>query len=167
MNPNLEALAIMQSMPGTGGAVAVAKCVLSLWNGQHRFSMSEILCPLDDRLTRVVLGMVREYSQLGETPELLQAGSWAYDNYPGLVELTRAQYDAWCQVHRKWDEAREKEAREEEEREEQRIRERNARVRNLHCSYCKKTTKHLPFDNQFECEICFTPYGTKETAGQQ
>jgi hypothetical protein len=73
--------------------------------------MGEILGPLDDRYTAVVLAMVAEYASHGETAELRQAGEWVCKNFPGLLELSEAMSDARSEVRRKWEREREEENR--------------------------------------------------------
>lgn len=110
-NPYLAGLELVKIHHGTSGQAALAKCILSLYNGYHAFSMGEILGPLDDRYTSVVLAMVSEYSKHGETEELRQAGKYAYDNFPGLIELSNAMADARAEIRQKWDRQREEENR--------------------------------------------------------
>lgn len=110
-SPYLDALALVKQHSGTSGQTALAKAILSLYNPIHAFSMGEILGPLDDHYTRVVLDMVKAYAADGENADLRQAGEWVYANFPGLVELSQAMGDARQRVRRRWDEEREEEAR--------------------------------------------------------
>lgn len=91
--------------------IALAKCILSLYNPVHAFSIGEVLGPLDDRYTTAVLAMVAEYARHGETAELRQAGAWVCDNFPGLLELSEAMHNARSEVHRARDREREEESR--------------------------------------------------------
>lgn len=156
MSPHTDALQIIQRHPDTGGGVAMAKLVLSLWNSCHRFSMAEILSPLDQNLTRIALCMVSDYAAFGETPELLAAGRWVYDNFPGLVEISNAQHEAYCDVMRRREEERERLAVLEEEEENRKYQERCARAKPLHCSWCGKETRHIPDSNDdwWRCKAC-------------
>lgn len=110
-NIYLEALALVKTNSGTSGQGALAKCILSLYNSNHAFSIGEILGPLDARYTAMVLGLVKEYAERGETPELCQAGAYVYENFPGLVELSSAMYNARAEVRQEWDRQREEENR--------------------------------------------------------
>lgn len=110
-NPYLAGLELVKIHSGTSGQTALAKCILSLYNDAHSYSIGEILGPLDSRYTAVVLAMVNEYAQHGETPELRQAGEWCVEQFPGLLEMTQAMYAARADVRRKWDAEREAENR--------------------------------------------------------
>lgn len=110
-NPYLAGLELVKIHHGTSGQAALAKCILSLYNDVHSYSIGEILAPLDSRYTATVLAMVNEYARAGETEELRQAGKWCAENFPGLLEMSRAMYSARADVRRKWDEEREAENR--------------------------------------------------------
>lgn len=156
-NPYLAGLELVKQHSGTSGQVALAKCILSLYNREHAFSMSEILGPLDTRYTEAVLAMVKEYAVRGETPELCAAGKYVFDNFPGLVELSRAMSAARNAVRQRWEDEREAEIAAEEEAEETRQREREAKAKSLYCEYCKQHKKHLPsIDALYECQACGT-----------
>lgn len=105
-NPYLIAFAQVRQHDGTSGQTALAKCILSLYNPIHAFSMGEILGPLDDHYTRIVLSIVKEYARVGETEELRRAGKWVYENFEGLVELSTAMYEARGEVRAKWERER-------------------------------------------------------------
>ena len=92
----------MQQNNGASGQAALAKCILSLYNNQHAFSIGEILGPLDRAYTRVVLAMVSEYAAHGETMELCQAGRYVYANFPRLIKLSNAMSDARAVVRQEW-----------------------------------------------------------------
>lgn len=115
MNPYLEAFELVQQHYGTSGQVALAKCILSLYNRENAFSIAEVLGPLDEHYTRVVLAMVKEYSVHGETEALCVAGRWVCEEFPRLLELSEAMKQARYQVRRRWDEERERLAAEEED----------------------------------------------------
>lgn len=110
-NPYLEALELVKQHPGTGGQAALAKCILSLYNREHAFSLGEVLGPLDDRYSTLVLAMIQAYIDRGETDELCQAGRYVYENFPRLVELSNAMSDARAQVRAEWDRQHEEEMR--------------------------------------------------------
>lgn len=110
-NPYLVGLEWVKKHSGTSGQSALAKCILSLYNDQHAFSIGEILGPLDSNYTAMVLAMVTEYSRHGETAELRKAGEYVYENFPGLIELSRAMADARSEVRREWERQREEENR--------------------------------------------------------
>lgn len=156
MNPFLEAMEVIERYPGTGGSGALAKCVLSLWNSVHCFSMAEILGPLDQSNSALVVRMVQEYAQHGESDELRTAGSWVYRNNPGLVEISDAQQQGRHEVRRRWELEREREAEAEERRDEEHRQWREANAKELHCTYCARDTKHRPGDDGYECEACYT-----------
>ena len=109
-NPYLAGLELVKTNSGTSGQAALAKCILSLYNPVHPFSMGEILGPLDDRYTAVVLNMVKAYSSVGETEELREAGRYVYENFPGLIELSEAAGRAKEAVRREWARQRDEEA---------------------------------------------------------
>lgn len=110
-NQYLAALELVKKHQGTSGQCALAKCILSLYNDCHAFSIGEILSPLDAHYTKVVLAMVSEYANHGETAELRQAGEWVYANFPRLIALSEAMQDARYQLRDVWDEEREEENR--------------------------------------------------------
>lgn len=110
-NPYLMGLALVKQNEGTSGQGALAKCILSLYNPVHAFSMGEILGPLDDHYTQVVLAMVAEYAAHGETEELREAGRWVYKDFPRLVQLSKAMQDARAEVRNQWEREREEERR--------------------------------------------------------
>lgn len=108
-NPYLVGLDLVKQNQGTGGQAALAKCILSLYNDAHAFSIGEVLGPLDERYTNVVLAMVNEYGRHGETAELRQAGQWVYKNFPRLIELSNAMSEARVDVRNKWKQEHEEE----------------------------------------------------------
>lgn len=110
-NPYLAGLELVKQNSGTSGQASLAKCILSLYNREHAFSIGEVLGPLDERYTRVVLSMVSEYAKHGETAELCEAGSWVYENFPSLIELSLAMSNARSNVRREWERKREEENR--------------------------------------------------------
>ena len=110
-NPYLAGLALVKKHSGTSGQSALAKCILSLYNEEHCFSIGGILGPLDTTYTEVVLNMIAEYAKHGETLELREAGKYVYANFPGLVEMSAAMSSARYAVRRKWEEEREAENR--------------------------------------------------------
>ena len=110
-NPYLAGLELVKIHSGTSGQVALAKCILSLYNSNHAFSIGEILGPLDSRYTKVVLDMVAAYADRGETAELRQAGEYVYSAFPRLVEMSEAMYNARNGVRRRWEEEEEAERR--------------------------------------------------------
>lgn len=110
-NPYLAGLDLVKQHSGTSGQAALAKCILSLYNRAHAFSIGEILGPLDSHYLSVVLAMIHAYAQEGETAELCEAGRYAYENFPGLIELSNAMSNARSDVHQKWDREREDENR--------------------------------------------------------
>lgn len=110
-NPYLAGLELVKQHSGTSGQAALAKCILSLYNREHAFSIGEVLGPLDSRYTEVVLAMVAEYAKRGETAELCQAGEWVFENFPRLIELSLAMSHARASVRQEWDRQREEENR--------------------------------------------------------
>lgn len=110
-NPYLAGLELVKKNHGTGGQTSLAKCILSLYNPTHAFSIGEILGPLDSNYTDVVLAMVHEYARHGETAELRQAGEWAYANFPRLIELSHVMSDARAEVRQMWKRQHEEEMR--------------------------------------------------------
>ena len=110
-NPYLAGLDLVKQNYGTSGQAALAKCILSLYNQVHSFSIGEILGTLDATYSGVVLAMVNEYTRNGETAELRQAGEYVFANFPRLIELSNAMSDARSEVYRKWEREREEENR--------------------------------------------------------
>lgn len=109
-NPYLVGLELVKKNSGTSGQSALAKCILSLYNSEHAFSVGEILSPLDSTYTKVVMDMLIEYAQHGETEELCEAGVHVYENFPRLIELSKAMSGARYDVRKKWERQREEEA---------------------------------------------------------
>lgn len=101
-NPYLAGLQLVKQNYGTSGQSAIAKCILSLYNQAHAFSIGEILGPLDSDYSGVVLAMVGEYAKNGETAELRQAGEYVFKNFPRLIELSNAMSDARAGVRQEW-----------------------------------------------------------------
>ncbi len=110
-NPYLAGLDLVKRYSGTSGRAALAKCILSLYNCEHAFSMGEILGSLDTIYTKTVLAMVNEYANHGETEELRQAGEYVYENFPRLIEISGAMANARAEVRQEWDRQREEESR--------------------------------------------------------
>lgn len=110
-NPFLAGLELVKQNSGTSGQAALAKCILSLYNAQHAFSIGEILGPLDTAYTNCVLAMIKAYADHGETAELRKAGEWVVKDFPRLCELSSAMSDARYRVKREWDAAHEAEMR--------------------------------------------------------
>ena len=110
-NPYIAGLELVQKNYGTSGQAALAKCILSLYNQSHSFSIGEILGPLGGEYTAVVLAMVSEYARHGETTELRQAGEYVYANFPRLIELSNAMSDARSKVRQEWQRQHEEEMR--------------------------------------------------------
>lgn len=110
-NPYLIALDLVKQHSGTSGQGALAKCILSLYNSEHAFSIGDVLGPLDERYTKVVLDMIVAYARHGETEELRLAGRWVFENFEGLVELSEAMAQARAKVRIEWERQREEENR--------------------------------------------------------
>ncbi|MGN6092223.1 MAG: hypothetical protein ACTHOL_07730 [Luteibacter jiangsuensis] len=105
-NPYLAGLALVKQHPGTSGQLGLAKCILSLYNDDHAFSIAEVLQSLDHRYTATVLAMVGEYATNGETQELREAGEWVYDHFPRLIQLSDAMQAARSEVRSEWERER-------------------------------------------------------------
>jgi hypothetical protein len=110
-NPYIAGLELVKQNYGTSGQGALAKCILSLYNDMHAFSIGDVLRPLDRNYTAVVLAMVNEYARHGETAELRLAGEYVYVNFPRLIELSNAMSDARGMVRQKWQIEHEEEMR--------------------------------------------------------
>ncbi len=110
-NPYLIGLDLVQRNCGTSGQSALAKCILSLYNKAHAFSISEVLAPLDSKYLAVVFAMLNEYGRHGETEELRKAGKFCYENFPRLIELSSAMSNARGDIYQKWEHEREEENR--------------------------------------------------------
>lgn len=109
-NPYLAGLELVKYHEGTGGQIALAKCILSLYNSEHSFSIGGILASVDGHYAKIILAMITEYLTHGETKELREAGSYVYENFPRLVELSDAMSSARYEVRKEWDRQREEEA---------------------------------------------------------
>lgn len=107
-NPYLVGLELVKQHSGTSGQAALAKCILSLYNSAHSFSIGEILGPLDEHYTKVVFDMLTAYAKHGETEELRVAGRYVFDEFPRLVELSNAMVEARAAVRNGWEEAERK-----------------------------------------------------------
>lgn len=105
-----EARKWISMCPDTSGGVALAKLVLSLYNDQCGFAASECLQPLDTNLTKVALGLIRDYADHGETEPLRQLGRQLVDEYPGLWQQGLAMQSARQVLRDQW--RREQEAEE-------------------------------------------------------
>ena len=110
-NPYLAGLELVQQNEGTSGQAALAKCILSLYNQAHPFSIGEVLVPLDGKYTAVVLAMVNEYARHGETAELRQAGEYVYSDFPRLIALSNAMSNARSEIRQEWQRQLEEEMR--------------------------------------------------------
>jgi len=113
MNPNpyLAGLELVKKHYESSSQSALAKCILSLYNHAHAFSIGEILEPLGGEYKTVVLAMVNEYARYGETAELRFAGEFIYANFPRLKELSNAMSDARRDVWQQWNLREEEEFR--------------------------------------------------------
>lgn len=100
-NPYLAGLHLLKQHPGTSSQKCLAKCILSLYNANHAFSISEILAPLDSRYAKAVLDMVHAYADRGATEELNHAGEYVVAHFPNLVELSNAMSEARSAVRAK------------------------------------------------------------------
>lgn len=88
----------------TGSAFSLAKLILSLYNDQCGFAISECIGNLDPRLTRLALAMVEHYARHGEHPELLRAGNKIADDlYPRLWEQGVAMAEVRAELRRRWE----------------------------------------------------------------
>lgn len=110
-NPYTAALELVQTNHESSSQSALAKCILSLYNHAHAFSIGEILGPLGREYRTVVLAMVNEYAKYGETAELLLAGEYVKANFPRLTELSNAMSDAKITVWQNWQWQEEEESR--------------------------------------------------------
>lgn len=108
-NPFITALELVQKYEATDGQTALAKCILSLYNEKHAFSIGEVLGPIGGEYKAVVLQMVSEYAMHGESKELCQAGVYVYQNFPRLVELSNAMSNARFEVRQEWQQLQENE----------------------------------------------------------
>jgi hypothetical protein len=102
-HPYTVGLELVKQHEGTSGQLALAKCILSLYNRCHGFSIAEILWPLDRRYSSVVSAMFAAYDRHGETPELLEAGEWVYNHFPRLIELSTAMANARSDLRYRWE----------------------------------------------------------------
>ncbi len=110
-NPYMAGLQLVQQNYGTSSQAALAKCILSLYNQAHAFSIGEVLEPLGGEYKAVVLAMVNEYARHGETAELRLAGEYVYANFPRLIALSNAMSNARSKVRQEWQRQHEEEMR--------------------------------------------------------
>lgn len=110
-DPYLAALELVRKNSGTSGQAALAKGILSLYNQRHAFSLGEVLGPIVGEFSEVMLAMISDYAKYGETEELRHAGAYVYANFPHLIELSNAMFDARARVRQEWDRQDEEEMR--------------------------------------------------------
>lgn len=144
---------------GTSGRAALAKAVLSLYNGPvYGFGMAEILAPLDSKYLNLVMGMMNYYAKVGETQTLRDAGEYAKQEFPALVELAQTGYRAKQELREKWDRGDAERIEREEAERERREAERRSRRTPMFCATCNEETTHEPraLNDLWFCIDCYT-----------
>lgn len=85
MTPYDEALQLIKQGPDTDSGEALAKLILSLYNGRvYRYSFAECVRPLDGKNTDLALRMVTRYCKWGEDHGLRQVAGEIQDMGFGL-----------------------------------------------------------------------------------
>lgn len=95
----------------TSGGVGLAKLVLSLYNEQCGFAVSECVGSMDQNLTRIALALIADYAAYGETEALRQLGRPLVDAYPGLWEHGLVMRDARAALRARWEREADEERR--------------------------------------------------------
>ncbi len=93
-NPYLAGLHLLKQHQGTKSQLALAKCILSLYQTKHAFGIGEILSHLDSRYTKAVFDMLHAYAESGATEELKHAGEYVTAHFANLVEQSNAMTEA-------------------------------------------------------------------------
>lgn len=104
MNPSpyQQALDSIEHDPESGSATSLAKLILSLYNEQCGFAISECIGNLDTQLTSIALKMVAHYASYGEDEELRRIGRPLADQYERLWQQGVAMRDARTALHERW-----------------------------------------------------------------
>ncbi|HDS1082326.1 TPA: hypothetical protein QDZ62_000126 [Stenotrophomonas maltophilia] len=103
MSPYQAALRFIQHNSGTGGASSLAKLMLSLWNSQCAFAVSECLGNLDRQNTRIALEAIEKYTREGESEDLSDVCRQINAAYPRYWKLGAAATKAKSQLRAQWD----------------------------------------------------------------
>lgn len=118
-NPHSAAIDFIKKHTSSNASIGLAKAILSLYNPIHAFSIAEILGPLDQNNSSLVVQMVSIYAVKGETTELKEAGKWICESgtFERLFDLSKSMADAREKLRRQWEYEREQAVRREEEHE--------------------------------------------------
>ncbi|WP_372364221.1 hypothetical protein ACCQ07_22185 (plasmid) [Xanthomonas sp. NCPPB 3583] len=103
MSPYQAALQWILANPGTGSANSLAKLMLSLWNSQCAFAISECIGNLDGVRGGIALQVIQRYMEEGETQELNNVCEQINEAYPRLWELGIAATRAKATLREKWE----------------------------------------------------------------
>lgn len=104
-----ESLSFVKNNRGSSSAIGMAKLILSLYNDNNAFSLSECVKNFDRERLNLASLMIGDYFANGETSELINAAHEIFEFSPDLKELADAASDAKSEVRAKW--RREKEAK--------------------------------------------------------
>lgn len=104
MTPYEEALLFIERNPGTGGAMSLAKLILSLWNDDYCHSFRECISSLDEQNTAIAVRMTSHFARFGEDNQLVAIGHKVSDLYPRLWELAQVTNRAKAEKRRAWQE---------------------------------------------------------------
>ena len=96
--PYTAALAIIKRHYTSGGSVALAKFVLSLYNDENCFAFRECIAPLDSNNIVLCLEMARYFAIHGEDEELREVGREICKLYPRLLDIGMAGHDTKMKV---------------------------------------------------------------------
>lgn len=89
-NPYHTAMLTIQAHKDPRAKLALAKCILSLYNPEHAFSIGEILTAGDAATSAITVAMLNEFAASGETEVLRQVGEWVHNNFPELIQVSNA-----------------------------------------------------------------------------
>jgi len=102
MNPFEKATETINGLDRSASAEGLAKLILTLYNDAHPFSFSECTRSLDSDNLRLALQLINYYLTNGEDASVINAGNTICENWPHLIELSKAGSDAKADVLRKW-----------------------------------------------------------------
>lgn len=99
-----RALTKLKSHPSSRVRISLAKSILTVYNERHAFSVGEMFDGLDDEHKILILEIFTEYANNFENSNgFREVGRYCYDNFPRLIELSEAMFDARSVVRGKWE----------------------------------------------------------------
>lgn len=102
VSPCREAWQWIEHNPGTDSATALAKLLLSLWNGSNAFSFREYVNVLDEARTELALRVAIHFANYGEDRELIELGYKVCEVYPRLWALGQTAWEAKRVLREQW-----------------------------------------------------------------